>query len=137
NRVRGPVELGEPVPNRLRGRAVHRRGIDQAPARIEERSYHLRAGVARDRVVADIEGDPAAEPDRGQLFAGRGYRLFKNASRLGRRELWAKKRGSTGCGQGAEQPARTERGHLLNRARSIEGRQLMPRPPIRRPTLLI
>src|SRR5262245_6094660 len=106
--ARRSVELGETVPNHLLGRAVHRRGIDQAPARIEERSYHVRADVARDRVVADIEGDPAAEPDRGQLFAGRGYRLFKNASRLGRRELWAKKRGSTSCGQGAEQPATTE-----------------------------
>src|SRR5947208_10223498 len=114
------VELGETVSNHLLGRAVHRRRIDQAPAGVEEGAHHLRAGVARDRVVADIEGDPTAEPHLGQLFAGRGYRLAEHASLLGRRELRAKQRSHTGGGQGTEQPAATEWGHLLHRAPSTE-----------------
>src|SRR5215475_5531534 len=96
---RRPVELSETVPDHLLGRAVHGRGIDQASAGIEEGAHHLRASVARDRVAPDIEGDPAAEPDRGQLVACRGYRLVENASLLGRRELWAEQRDRTGCGQ--------------------------------------
>src|SRR5262249_421700 len=115
-----PIELGETVTNHLLGRAVHGRGIDQASAGIEEGAHHLRAGVARDRVVPDIEGEPAAEPDRGQFLACRGYRLVENASLLGRRELWAEQRGRTGCGQAAEQPAASECKHLRHRARSIE-----------------
>src|SRR5262245_31757296 len=103
-----PIELGETVTNHLLGRAVHGRGIDQASPGIKEGAHHLRAGVAHDRFAPDIEGDPAAEPDRGQLFAGRGYRLFENASLLGRRELWAEQRGRTDCGQAAEQPAARE-----------------------------
>src|SRR5262249_22879180 len=103
-----PIELAETVTNHLLGRAIHGRGIDQASAGIEEGPHHLRAGVARNRVVADIEGDPAAKPDRGQLFAGRGYRLAEQASLLRRRELWVEQRGSSGCGQAAKQPAATE-----------------------------
>src|SRR5258707_4626858 len=105
--ARRPVELGETVSNHLLGRAVHGRRIDQTPAGVEEGAHHLRAGVARDRVVADIEGDPAAEPDRGQLFAGRGYRLAEHASLLGGRELRAEQRGRTRGGPGAEEAAAT------------------------------
>jgi hypothetical protein len=108
NKLGDPFELGETVTNHLLGRAIHGRGIDQAPARIEEGAHHLRAGVARNRVVADIEGDPAAEPDRGQLFTCRGYRLFENASLLGRGELWVEQRGSTSCSEAAKQPAAAE-----------------------------
>src|SRR5262249_38823822 len=118
--ARRPIELGEAITNHLLGRAIHGRGIDQASAGIKEGAHHLRAGVARDRVVADIESDPAAEPDCGQLFAGRGYRLFENASLLGKRELWVEQRGSTGCGQAAEQPAATEWCRLRHRTRSLE-----------------
>jgi hypothetical protein len=39
----------------------------QAATGTEEGAHHLCAGVARDRIIADVEGDPAAEPDRSRV----------------------------------------------------------------------
>src|SRR5215472_2836857 len=53
-------ELAEAVTDDFLRRAVHWGGIDEAPSLFEERPHHLRAGIARGYVIADIERDPAA-----------------------------------------------------------------------------
>ena len=81
----GPAELFEPVADhRLRG-AVHRRGIDHAPACLEEGGHHVGAFVAQHRIVADIEGDPGAEPDRRDRLAGGGDGPHQGRMRRGGR----------------------------------------------------
>jgi hypothetical protein len=50
-------------------RAIHGRRVDEAPAGLEEVAHHLGALVTQAAVVADIEGDPAAQADHGNLFA--------------------------------------------------------------------
>jgi hypothetical protein len=52
--ARRPVELGETVSDHLLRRAVHGRRIDEASTGLEEGVHHLRAGVARDGVVARL-----------------------------------------------------------------------------------
>jgi hypothetical protein len=66
----GPLGAGEAVADHRFRRAVHRRRIDQRAAAIEEGLHDLRARVAQPFVVADIEGDPRAEADHGDLLAG-------------------------------------------------------------------
>ncbi len=70
NSASRPAEPFEAVADdRLRG-AVHGRGIDHAPARLEEGGHHVGAFVAEHRIVADIEGDPGAETDDRDHLAG-------------------------------------------------------------------
>jgi len=57
------AELGEAVADHFLRRAIHRRRVDHPAALGEEGAHNLGAGVARNRVLADIERDPAAEPD--------------------------------------------------------------------------
>ena len=69
--ARRTAELRERIADhRLRG-PVHGRGIDHAPARLEKGGHDGAALGAEQRVAADIEGDPAAEPDRRHRLAGR------------------------------------------------------------------
>ena len=65
-----PGHPGEAIADDLLRRAVHGRGIDHPPAVREEGRQDLRPFVAQGLVRADIEGDPAAHADHGQLLAG-------------------------------------------------------------------
>ena len=65
-------------------RAVHRRGVDQPPARAEKGPHDGGALVPQLGVVADVKGDPAPEADDRQPFAGGGNRPSEQV-RLGER----------------------------------------------------
>ena len=71
-------DAGEAVADHRFGRAVHRRGIDQRAATIEEGLHHLGAGGAQLFVAADIEGDPGAQADGGNLLTRGRDRLFQD-----------------------------------------------------------
>jgi hypothetical protein len=50
-------------------RAVHGRRIDQPAATGEELAHHIDRFTATLWIAADVEGDPAAKADDGELFA--------------------------------------------------------------------
>jgi hypothetical protein len=117
----GLIELAEAVADHLLRRAVHRRRIDHPSAGLEEGAHDLRAGVARDDVVADVESDPAAEPDHGQCLARRWDRPGDDRPPLGERGPRAQ-HGGAGDGQGAQQTATAE-------VLAVSHRKLSPKPP--------
>ena len=61
-------------------------------ARLDEVAHDLGAGVARNRVVADVERDPAAEADDRQRLAGGRDRPGQDRARLGSRRRRSKSR---------------------------------------------
>jgi hypothetical protein len=93
-------ERGKRVADHGLRRAIHGRGIDHAAARGKEGAHHLGAGVSRHRVVADIEGDPAAEPDQRQRLAARRDRLREEALLRGKERGRADRRRHSGCAEG-------------------------------------
>ena len=71
-------DAGEAVADHRFGRAIHRRGIDQAAATIEEGLHHLGARGAQLFVTADIEGDPGPQAYGGNLLARGRDGLFQD-----------------------------------------------------------
>jgi hypothetical protein len=68
----GPPKLLKAVADHRLRRAVHGRGIDHAAARREEGRHHTSAFVSQHRIAANVEGDPATQPDGRDGIAGRG-----------------------------------------------------------------
>src|SRR6516165_4597920 len=72
------VGVLETVPNHRLGRAVHWRRIDQSPTAVEERLHDSRTIGALPFVTADIEGEPGAQADGGNLLARGGNRAHQD-----------------------------------------------------------
>ena len=113
------LQLVEAISDHLLRRPVHRRQVDHAPAILEEGPHDLRAGIARDDVIADIECDPGAEPDHGHCLAARRYRLGEDRALLRRREARIQHRGRAGRGKRTKQAATTEAWDVLHRVQSV------------------
>ena len=79
--ARRPAQLRQRVADHRLGGAVHGRGIDHAAARLEEGGHDGAALGAQLWIVADIEGDPAAEPDRRHRLPGRRNTLREGLCR--------------------------------------------------------
>ena len=105
NRLDGPSSLARPYPITFWDEPYIGEELIMRPPASKKARMTSRAGIARDRVVADIEGDPAAEPDHRQRFAARGDRLGEDAALLGRRDPRPQQRGRAGRRQGAQQAA--------------------------------
>ena len=96
------------------------------PARREEGAHDLGAGVPRGEVVADVEGDPAAEPDERQRLAARRDRLRHDRPGMGGC------RAGPGPGAGrTETAAAPGRGQRGQESASAERVGLSHRPPLR------
>jgi predicted TIM-barrel fold metal-dependent hydrolase len=67
----GDSELGGEVPATDPGRAVHRRGVDHAPAEVGEACSAASGARRRERSTSKV---PRAEPDDGDRFAAGGNR---------------------------------------------------------------
>jgi len=52
------------------GPAIHRRGIDDPAAIVEQPLQHLAQGAPSSLVGANVESAPSAEPNDGHCFAG-------------------------------------------------------------------
>jgi len=75
----GPIlDAREAVADYRFGRPIHGRGIDQAPAAVEEGLHHLRTRGAQPFVIADIKGDPGSQANGGNLLARGWDRLLQN-----------------------------------------------------------
>ena len=74
------------------------------PPAVEERRHHRGAFVAQHRIVADIEGDPGAEADRGNGFTARWNRAHQDLGRLGRQRR-GYRRHRQGSAAGKDGPA--------------------------------
>ena len=105
-----PADAGETVADDRLGRAVHGRRVDQSATLAKERAHHRGALVAQLGVVADVEGDPAAQSHDRQPLAGGGNRAGDEA-------------GLTEGGEGTEGQRRGGGGHGTNRrtARGVIG----------------
>src|SRR5215467_10442784 len=80
------AELAEAIADDFLRRAVHRRGVDQTPSFLEKGAHDLGARIARRGVVADVERDPAAEPDGRKRLAARRDRASADRSRAAPRQ---------------------------------------------------
>ena len=76
-------------------RSVHRRRVDHASARLEERGHHSRAFLEQLRVVTHVEGDPAPQADNRQGFARFRDRPRDHGSVLRRAETRAEEASGT------------------------------------------
>ena len=65
-----PRQLFKPVSDRLLGRTIHWRGIDQPSSCSEEGLHDRSAFISQLHVVPDVESDPASEADDGKFFSG-------------------------------------------------------------------
>src|SRR5262249_45054067 len=106
--LRGVSELVEAVSDDLLRGAIHGRGVDQTPARGEEGPHDLGAGIAPGRVVADVEGNPAPEPDQRQAFAARRDGPSQDRRAGGRRRKRSQAGDRSRGDQGAEEGAAVE-----------------------------
>ncbi len=106
--LRRPAELAQAVADHGLRRAVHRRGIDHPPACREECAHYLGTGVAGDGIVADVEGDPRAQPDDGHGLARGGNRPREDGrGLLARAEAGQREGGGPGA-RGEQYPAARE-----------------------------
>ena len=99
--ARRPAQLCQRVADHRLGGAVHGRGIDHAAARLEEGGHDGAAFGPQHGIVADVEGDPAAEPDRRDRLAG-----CRNGFREGLwRRVSGRRRGERRARSGQHRPA--------------------------------
>ena len=90
--VAGLAQFAEAISDDFLRRSIHRRRVDDSTAGREESAHDFCAVIARDAVVTNVEGNPAAEPDDWQRFAARRDRPRQQRARLSQCAQWNEQR---------------------------------------------